>query len=277
MVKEIITYPTPPSVEYATDVRVFDENLLSLVEDIKDTIIENNLDGLSAYQIGSYYNVVVVKNVNSDDSQESFLELINPRVITANGKITTEESTSYFPGLSSEINRYDKISLVYQDLQGNQHSLKAEEEFSVLLQRKIDYTFGANFLTKMTKEQKALFEKKLEFGSNIAISEICPTTFKRDYILKASKTLTIAMIILLLTSLFISDNETLLTMWNYQIYLFAGVLGLDVAYFFYAHYEAKQYTSCISCQSGNIIGTVLISFVKLILIMLTSYFLINPV
>ena len=57
MVKQITTYPTPPSVEYATDVRIFDESLFSLIDDLKDTINENKLDGLAAYQIGNFLNI----------------------------------------------------------------------------------------------------------------------------------------------------------------------------------------------------------------------------
>jgi len=83
LVKDIITYPTPPSVEYATDVRVFDDDLFTLIEDLKDTIKANQLDGLAAYQIGNYFNVVIIKQ------DDDFLELINPRVIIPIGKVTT--------------------------------------------------------------------------------------------------------------------------------------------------------------------------------------------
>ncbi len=271
MVKDIVRYPTPPSVEFATDVRKFNEELFSLIEDLKDTITENNLDGLAAFQIGSYFNVVVVKDENGD-----FLELINPRIFTTEGKITTIETTAYFPGLSAEVTRYDKITLVYQDREAKQHSLKAEGDFSVLLQRKIDYTFGASFLSKLSKEEKAKFEQKLQYGADVAISETCPTTFKRDYLPKLSNILLVIMGVLLLSSLFVGDEVTLQSMWSAQKYLFASVFVLNIIYFFYAHYEAKRYTSCISCQTGNIIGTMLISVIKLILIMVISYFLINP-
>ena len=270
MVRDIVTYPTPLSVEFATDVRVFNEDLFSLIDDLKDTITENNLDGLAAFQIGSYFNVVVVKE------GDGFLELINPRILSTDGTITTTETTAYFPGLSATVQRYDHISLIYQDRFANQLSKKASGEFSVLLQRKIDYTFGATFLSKLTKEEEKLFDKKLEFGSDAILGGSCPTTFKRDYILKAISITMIGMVLMLVVSLFIDTKETLLSMWHYQFYLSLGVLGLNVFYFFYAHYEAKQYTTCISCQTGNIIGTALISLGKLTLIMVPSYFLINP-
>lgn len=267
MIKDIITYPTPPSVQYATDVRVFNEEILSLIEDMKDTIKANSLDGLAAFQIGSYYNIIVVKQEDG-----TFLELINPRVISTSGRVTTVEKTAYFPGLSAKVERYETISLVYQDREANQISLKADGAFGILLQRKIDYTFGSSFLNKLDKDEKKLFEKKLEFGSDIAISESCPTIFKRDYIIKVINAVMIAMIILLIGSLFVSD-ETATNIWSYQTYLFFTSIGLNIIYFFYAQYEGKQFTSCTSCQIGNIVGTVLISLTKLSLLMLISYFI----
>ncbi|OHE07119.1 MAG: formylmethionine deformylase [Sulfurimonas sp. RIFOXYD12_FULL_33_39] len=267
MIKEIITYPTPPSVEYATDVRVFNEDIFSLIEDMKDTIEANSIDGLAAFQIGSYYNVIVIKK---DDG--TFLELINPRIISTKGRVVTTERTAYFPNLSADVTRFETISLIYQDREANQHSLKADGNLSILIQRKIDYTFGSSFLNKLNKEEKKLFQKKLEFGSDIAISESCPTTFKRDYIIKIINVVMIAMVALVIASLLV-ENKMSQQLWNYQIYLFTTSVVLNIIYFFYAQYEGKQFSSCTSCQIGNIIGTTVISLVKLSAIMLLSYFI----
>lgn len=267
MIKEIITYPTPPSVQYATDVRVFDEDILSLIEDIKDTIKANSLEALAAFQIGSYYNIVAVKK---DDG--SFLELINPRIISQSGKVTTTEKTAYFPELSAKVTRYETISLVYQDRDGAQHSLKADGNLSILLQRKIDYTFGSSFLNKLDKEEKKLFQKKLEFGSDIAISQSCPTVFKRDYIIKVINIIMIVMVALLMGSFFMDDSASGQLL-NYQTYLFFTSIVLNIVYFFYAQYEGKRFTSCTSCQIGNIIGTAVILLIKLSVVMLLSYFI----
>lgn len=266
MIREIITYPTPPSVQYATDVRVFNEEIFSLIEDMKDTIEANSLEALAAFQIGSYYNVVVVKKEQGGD----FLELINPRIISQSGKVTTVEKTAYFPKLSANVTRYETIGLVYQDRFGNQHSLKADGNLSILLQRKIDYTFGSSFLNKLSKEEKKLFAKKLEFGSDIAISESCPTVFKRDYITKVINAVMTVMVALLIGSLFVGEAFSQ-QLWSYQIYLFFSALFLNVVYFFYAQYEGRKFTSCTSCQIGNIIGTSVISLIKLFVIILFSY------
>jgi len=270
MVREIIIYPTPPSVEYSTDVRVFNDEISSIIDDLKDTIEANSLDGLTAFQIGYMYNIIVIKK-----EDDSFLELINPRLFNTSGKVTTTETTAYFPGLSAKVTRHEKISVVYEDREFNQHSLRAEGELSILLQRKIDYTFGSSFINKLSEDEKKRFETKLEFGSDVAISESCPTTFNRDKILKVINIIMLIMFALLICSLFISESEKLDSLWNYQLYISFGVLGLDIVYFFYAQYEGKKYTSCTSCQIGNIIGTTVISLTKLTLLMILSYFLIG--
>lgn len=269
MIREIVTYPTPPSVNYSTDVRVFNEEIQDIIKDLKDTIKFNSLDGLAAFQIGSMYNIVVIKKDNG-----SFLELINPRLFFTEGKITSTEKTAYFPGLSAKVTRHEKVSIVYEDRDLKQHSLKAQGNEAILLQRKIDYTFGSSFINKLDADEKKRFEKKLEFGSDIAISENCPTTFNRDKILKVINIAMFSMLMLLISTLFVSDEKLLSTIWDYQLCISISVFILQIVYFFYAQYEGKKYTSCTSCQIGNIIGTTLISVSKLTLIMLLSFFII---
>ena len=269
MVKEIVQYPTPLSVEYATDVRVFNEELFSLIDDLKDTITQNNLDGLSAFQIGNYYNVIVVKN---DDGE--FIELINPRLIFHSGKVTTEESTAYYPNHTAQIQRHENISIVYQNRAGENQTLKASGSLAILIQRKIDYTFGATFIHKMSKEERENFEKRLEYGADIGSADYCPTSFKRDKLVLLMNILMGVMALGVVSSFFMDNVQLLTEIWNYLLYGSAAVAALDVVYFFYAQYEAKQQSSCSSCQIGNIVGTALIIIVKLALIMLLAYFFI---
>jgi len=272
MVQTVIQYPTPLSVEYATDVRVFDEKLFSLIEDLEDTIKENNLDGLAAYQIGSYFNVVVLKD------GDGFIEIINPRLIGHSGSIISGETTAYYPNRSANIERFENVSIVYQERHGEDKTLKASGDLAILLQRKIDYTFGATFIHKMSKEEKKRFENGLSSKTDISKNQVqndyCPRTFLRDKILLLSNILTILIAFVFIVSFFFGDISTL---WRLQLYGAAGVIGLDIVYFFYAQYEGKKYVSCGSCQLGNIVGTVVISLFRLLVIMGLSYYFIGSV
>jgi len=270
MIKDIIQYPTPLSVQYATDVRLFNDDLFSLIDDLKDSMNENNLEGLAAFQIGSYYNVIVVKDENGE-----ILELVNPRLITHKGSIETQESTAYYPGRSAKIKRYEEISIVYQDRNGTDKSLQASGSLAIVLQRKIDYTFGASFIHKMSKTQKEMFENGLDFSGDVGVADYCPTTFKRDKIIVVINVVMILMLLNLIASFFISDASILSQMFHGQMYAALSVVVLNIIYFFYAQYEGKLYVSCNSCQIGNIIGTTAISLVKLSLLSAVSYFFIT--
>lgn len=264
MIRDIITYPTPPSALYSTDVRFFDENLFSLLQDLKDTITKNNLEALAAYQIGNQFNVIVIK-----EKDGTFLELINPRVFNPQGSIESEETTAYFPGLSAKIKRHQSISVIYQDRNGKDCSLKAVDERAILLQRKIDYTFGSTFMNKLDKNEKKLFEKKLEFGSNIATPESCPIISYKDYINKFIKVCIIGMLVVLGYSFF-STNQQL---FDYETLLLFIIFLNSILYLIVGYFEGKRYSSCTSCQIGNLIGTVVINWIKTIGIYGISYFI----
>ena len=266
MVKDIITYPQPLSLEFGVNVRKFDDELFALLEDLKDTIKANNLDGLAAYQIGSYFNVIVVKDENGE-----FLELINPRIIRHSDKTEEEESTAYFPGLTAKVPRFNEISVVYQDRNGTDKSLIAKGKLARLIQRKIDYMFGGTFLSKLSKEERERFERKLNGKMDVAIGGACPTTFVRDKFMFVANLITAAMIINFIASFFVS-GQTKELLWQYQLYASFGVVGFDILYFLYGLYEGHKYKQCTSCQVGNFIGTVAISFAKLTVIMFLSYY-----
>ncbi len=266
MVKEITTYPTTPSLEFGANVRHFDASLFELIQDLKDTIEVNNLNALTAFQIGSPYNVIVIKD------NDKYIELINARVLTREGTVEPVERTAYFPSLSAKTKRYKKIKVMYEDREAKQQFLEADDDLSITIQRKLDYAFGSNFRVRLDEDERKLFDAKLEFGTDAITQNDCPTVFKRDRILHTFKYLFIAGLIGTATKFFISQ-EQLSTLVSIENYTMLSLLILLVVYFFYAQYEGKQYKHCTSCQIGNIIGTTIINFVKLSVLFLANYFM----
>ncbi|MDA3909300.1 MAG: peptide deformylase [Sulfurimonas sp.] len=266
MVKEITKYPITPSLEFAANVRSFNNELYTLLQDLKDTIEANDLDALAAFQIGSPLCVIVAKQ------DGEFLEFINPRVLKREGSVKPIETTAYFPGKSAKTKRYEKITLMYEDREGKQKFLEADGEFAITLQRKVDYTFGSHFRFRLDPEEQKLFDSKLEFGTDAITKNDCPTVFKRDRILQVFKFLFVFGLLGVVAGFFM-DGKNLATLVTAENYIVASMLGLVVIYFFYAQYEGRQYKHCTSCQIGNIIGTCIISLIKLLALFLASYFL----
>jgi len=269
MVKDIVKYPTPLSKEYATDVRSFNDELITLVDNIKDIIKTNDLEALCAFQIGSYYNIIVFKGEDGE-----LVELINSRLISHSGKITSNEKTAYYGDISAEITRFENISIVYQNLFGENKTLKVSGDLAILLQRKLDYSFGSTFLYRLSNDERDKFELKLQNGSNSISGEVCPIIFNRDKILKVINIILISMVAIIFSSFFISDSKYITSIWDFQLYSSYTVLVLNIIYFFYSQYEGKKYSLCTSCQIGNIVGSVVINIIKLTTIMIASYFVI---
>lgn len=265
MVKEIVTYPTMASLEFGANVRFFNEELFSLIEDLKDTLEANGLDALAAFQIGSPLSVILIKE------DDGYLELINPRVIKREGTVEAVETTAYFPGLSAKTKRYDKIKLMYEDREGKQQFLDAQGDLSVTIQRKIDYNFGSNFRVRLDEEERKLFDAKLEFGTDSIMKNDCPTVFKRDRILQVFNVLLIVGIIGVVLGFFLSE-ESVVKLSVAENYVLGSMLLAIVVYFFYAQYEGKQYKHCTSCQIGNIIGTSFILLIKLTVLAIAKFF-----
>lgn len=268
MIKKIITYPTTPSQAFDGIVRHYDEALHTLLQDLKDTIEEHNLDGLAAYQIGSPYAVIVVK-----DDEGNLLEIVNPIIITKEGSIAPVESTAYYPNLTATTKRYEKIKLMYEDRDGKQHFLTAEGDLAILIQRKTDYLLGSDFRVRMSEEEKKLFDAKLDKKDNTLTTETCPTSepkMIKNILLVLNATLILGVIGTIVG--FFVSGELHATLYSIEKYLMLFMLLGIVIYVLVAYYEGKKYSNCTSCQIGNILGTGVIQSVRLGALALASYF-----
>ncbi|CAA6812450.1 MAG: Peptide deformylase (EC [uncultured Sulfurovum sp.] len=266
MIKNITTYPTQTNFGFGGTVRHFDETLTQLLTDLKETIEENHLDGLAAFQIGSPLSVMVIKKENE------FIEIINPVVFTKEGKINPVETTAYFPQLTATTTRAQKIKLMYENRQGEQQFLTAEDDLAILIQRKVDYLMGSTFLVRLSPEEKQLFEQKLASNSDELTLESCPTGLKSEKILTTIKYGVIVGVVVLTSSFLLSDSH-LNMLKSLEYILIALLFLLTLGYFFYAQYEGKKYNTCTSCQIGNIVAMTLIKSIHITGLFLLTYWL----
>jgi len=264
MILPIITYPTPTGVEFAPDVRFFDEDLFTFIENLKETANASSLDALCAAQVGNYYNVIVYKETK--DASE-YKELINPRIIKKSGEVQTTEYSAYFPNIPANMKRYEKIKIIYEDRNGEQQSLNVEGDLSILLQRKMDFLHGANYLILLKGEEREKFENLLL--SNGLPCEIKPKGFNRDYFVKAARAIAFIMVLIIVYS-FIEKNEDL---WQYQVYLALAGFATNIIYILYSYYQNKRANTCTNCFNLSFLGVAALETLRIGAITLLSYFL----
>ncbi|BBG65832.1 peptide deformylase [Hydrogenimonas sp.] len=268
--KELVVYPDERITIPSTDVRKFDETLFEVIDMMREIIEENDAEGLAAIQTGYPYNIVLAK-----DDDGAVLELINPRILSSDGRVVEKEKTLYYPDIEIEIPRYERIKLIYEDRTGKQHHLEASGRLSRIIQRKIDYTFGGTFLSKVSKQQREAVEKALAKKGLVPEVELCPTTSKRVYFLSVADKLLFFMFLTLFAKIFGVSEETLSSLYMFDKAGAVIVVLLMIGYFVFGRWEAKRYSSCTSCQIGNMLGSMAKRIAATLLIGGAAYFILG--
>jgi peptide deformylase len=108
MNKFIFKFAAPVLKKKCTDVIEFNDDLISIIQDMKDTMIANNGIGLAAPQIGITQNIIIVTNTQTNE----IFEVINP-VITYESIITAtlKEGCLSYPRKYKEIKRPIEIEV----------------------------------------------------------------------------------------------------------------------------------------------------------------------
>jgi len=267
MIKEIVKYPNIPSVAFDAPVRIFNNEVKQLIQDLKDTIEHNNLEGLSAYQINNPYNVVVVKN-----EQNEFLVLINPSIYNSSGEVQSIEKTAYFGDVEAKIKRSKEVKVLYEDINQKTNYITAKGEFAILLQRKIDFTLGGTIRYRLNQDEQDSFDSRLQNGDKFVENTTCPTSFLKDKILNFTKYIIAFSFVSLLLVFFLNEQNDLILQ-SVQNYSMIFIFVLIVFYLLYGQYESKKNKGCSTCQIGHIYGNAGITFIKLIILFLLNYFI----
>lgn len=159
-IRNIYQYPAPVLRRKAAKIEEFSDELKELVVDMADTMYDAPGIGLAAPQIGESIQLIVV-NIGSQD-ERSYKAFINPEITAAEGSQIDEEGCLSVPELTSNVKRFKRIELSYQDEEGTRHELSAEDRFAVVLQHEIDHLNGILFIDHLTPLKRNLYKKKIK-------------------------------------------------------------------------------------------------------------------
>lgn len=131
------------------EIENFDENLWTLLDDMKETMQKNNGCGLAAPQVGVLKRVCVV------ESDGMFLELINPVITKQSGMQCSEEGCLSVKDYTGLVDRPQKITLKAFNRMGSPFTFTVEDFTAIVCSHEIDHLDGILFIDKAKK----LFKK----------------------------------------------------------------------------------------------------------------------
>ena len=138
---QILIFPDPRLRKVADKVTKFDKSLQNLAEDMLLTMYDANGIGLAATQVNNHVRLVVMDLSDNRDDPKIF---VNPRykVLKDHNMFEFEEGCLSIPGFNETIARPDKIELIWQDINGKEHTDTPEGLLTVCIQHEIDHLDG---------------------------------------------------------------------------------------------------------------------------------------
>jgi peptide deformylase len=168
MIKEILVYPNPILRKKSKDIKLFDKELHTLLDDMNDTLVSSGGIGLAAVQIGELKNILLINLpvVDPDDEtkdiilKENLIEAINPKILQQDSEQIHQEGCLSVPGFYEDIKRAYNIEVSYCNREGKQIIKKIEDFEAVAWQHEIEHLNGHLFIENLSFLKRKKFEKE---------------------------------------------------------------------------------------------------------------------
>lgn len=160
-IKKILTFPNPVLRQKVETVTSFDESLKELATDLAETMYDAPGAGLAANQIGVCLRVVVV-DISENKEEKKHLVLVNPEIIDKEGCQIDEEGCLSVIDLTAKVERYRKLLVRAQDLDGKSWEFPAEDFFARVIQHELDHINGILFIDHLSSLKRMLYKKRLK-------------------------------------------------------------------------------------------------------------------
>ncbi len=146
-IKEIVKHPATVLTEKCNEVTVIDEKIITLLDDLYDTMVEYDGVGIAAPQINVPLRVAIVEIGEERD----ILEMINPIVLEVDGAEVDIEGCLSFPNLFGEVERPTYVKIEACDREGRVYELEAGGFDARAILHEIDHLDGVLFNSKMIR------------------------------------------------------------------------------------------------------------------------------
>ena len=168
----VLKWPDPVLRTRCKAVSVFDDDLEQLARNMIETMRAEEAVGLSANQVGDLRRVAVIEVPRIlGDQSESYhdipIVLINPVLFEAETHAMSREGCLSLPEVIDVVKRFDKVTVRYQNLSGEQKEIKATGLMAACLQHEIDHLDGKTLVEKASKIKREMIIKRLKKTGNL--------------------------------------------------------------------------------------------------------------
>lgn len=156
--RNVLTKENPGLYKKSRPVTKFDGRLHQLLDDMADTLLEEDGVGLAAPQVGILRRAVIVLETNvAEDEDEYIIELINPEIVAVSGEQDGIEGCLSVPGEYGKVKRPMNVTVRAQDRDGEWFEVEGTGLTARCFCHEIEHLEGSIFTSKayhmLTKEE----------------------------------------------------------------------------------------------------------------------------
>ena len=156
---DILHFPDPRLRKKALPVETVDNGVCALIDDMFETMYAAPGVGLAATQVNIQKRIIVI---DVSEQKDEPLVLINPTLMTREGKAESEEGCLSVPGVYDTVQRADRVRVSTLDRNGDPRVLDAEGLLAICIQHEIDHLDGKLFVDYLSPLKRNRIRKKLE-------------------------------------------------------------------------------------------------------------------
>jgi peptide deformylase len=153
----ILEYPDPRLRIRAKPVTKVDAEIRQLADDLLETMYAAVGIGLAATQVDRHVRMLVI---DISEARNEPLCLINPEIIEADGKTTSDEGCLSVPEYYDAVERAERIRVRALDREGKTIEFEADDILAICIQHEMDHLEGKLFVDYLSEMKRQRLKKK---------------------------------------------------------------------------------------------------------------------
>jgi peptide deformylase len=159
---DILQYPANFLSRPTQPLDNIDGNVQEMIDKMALTMYDAPGIGLAAIQVG-WDKSVLVYDISPRHESHSLQVLINPKVITREGEIISEnEGCLSVPDFRADVKRAAFMTVEGLDREGNPLKIDAEGLLAIVLQHEIDHLNGTLFIERISSLKRQLYKRRMK-------------------------------------------------------------------------------------------------------------------
>jgi peptide deformylase len=162
---DVLRFPDERLRTVAKKIVKVDKSITTIINDMFDTMHEENGIGLAATQVNVHKRLVVM---DVSENQDTPMVFINPEITHKEGKTISEEGCLSVPNNYAQVERAEKVTVSALNRTGEPFTLDADGLMAICIQHELDHLKGILFVDYLSPLKRQRIKTKLEKEARLA-------------------------------------------------------------------------------------------------------------